>query len=524
MQMAGLVARAGSARGSSRGAYPPVGGRDDRPPTPKLMPLGAGIVPTHHSCYRELTELFKAFSLHDSDGDGYLSPTDIVRGLATFELSAEDTSATEKVNQMVMKHMLPNGNVHYTNLVRGLANDDYIAKSIQATNQAAIAASRAKRQEQTAAADKAANGPQLRAGVTAQDLRQAQTLIKDKLMEKYSNVTQAFRSVDRDGSGYINRKELADTLRQLNLSSLRTDVIDNLVDFIDCENNVEDDDDNGPTDIQLREFTRAFGDEDIMKMRSLAPRKRVFATPPPTPPPHNSVPTQLSNIIKVKFKPSSMRKAFDYMDSSKNKTLSRAEVKRAISMWGTPLTDEEMEDLFKKVDSNNDNEIDYQEFLNMVEKSPALIAPRELEVQPSLRQGVRSSDMRKAQQTIKAFCHKKYKGLSTAFKAIDQGRKGAINREDILAFWQHHGLITTVGKEVAENIIDFIDIDDGGSFIEYKEFARVLSAEDVMTMAPLKARAPGQTRIGYGMHSTDDLPNAMGLDWMPEGVRAALTK
>ena len=160
----------------------------------------------------------------------------------------------------------------------------------------------------------------------------------------------------------------------------------------------------------------------------------------------------------------------------------------------------------------------------MVEKSPALIAPRELEVQPALRPGVRSSDMRKAQQAIKSFCHTKYKGMNASFKAIDRDRKGAVNRQDILAFWQHFGLLDAFGKEVVENIIDFIDIDDGGSHIEYKEFARVLCAEDVMTMAPLKARAPAQERTGHGMHSTDDLPNAMGLDWMPEGVRAALSK
>ena len=65
-----------------------------------------------------------------------------------------------------------------------------------------------------------------------------------------------------------------------------------------------------------------------------------------------------------------------------------------------------------------------------------------------------------------------------------------------------------------ENLIDFIDIDPEGD-IEYKEFARVISADDVMAMAPLSlVPAEVQSQNSMGRHKMDGMPGAQGLSWL----------
>jgi len=488
-----------------KGAVPPPKPGEKRLATP-LAPIG-GVFPPSHPIHAELTALFMGMKMLDHDGDGYLSPTDIARGLASFGLSSVDAAATDKVNGMVMKHMKNNGQIMYSAFVMALANDPYITTAIK-KHKAELAAIAAQKRIEAAPAPK---GPQLRPGVTADELRHAQAVIKDKLMDKYSGFQQAFRSVDKDGSGFINRGELEACLLTLNLNMIRTEVIDTLIDFIDCENNLDDDTDGGPTDIHYREFARAMATADIMKMAPLSVKK--VKTPPPTPPPIDRIASTIASTVKTKFKPENMRKAFEFVDTDRSNSLSRAEVKRTLSLWGAPLTDDELEELFKKCDKDGDGKIDYQEFIDLVEKTPTMTEPRELVKRPALRPGVRVEDLRKAQQLVKDKILTKFSKFQDAFKFIDKDRSGTITREELMLNLDELQLGTMIKQEVKENLVDFIDIDDGGSKIEYKEYARVFSADDVMTMAPLKTFAAKQVRSSLGRQRMDDMPGAQGLSW-----------
>jgi len=527
MHMAGLNARAATAGSMDgvlgatgsfppfmKGAVPPPRPGEKRLPTP-LAPIG-GVFPASHPIHSELTALFMALKMIDHDGDGFLSPTDIARGLATFGLSSSDTQATNKVNDMVMKHMKNNGMILYSGFVMALANDPYISSAIKKVKAEAAANELADRRA-AAAVHAAPKGPQLRPGVTADEMRHAQAIIKDKLMDKFSGFQQAFRSVDKDGSGYINRGELEACLLTLNLNMLRKDVVDTLIDFIDCENNLDDDTDGGPTDIHYREFARAMATDDIMKMAPLQAKVHVN-TPPPTPPPIDRAASTVASIVKVKFKPENIRKAFEFVDTDKSGSLSRAEVKRTLSMWGAPLTESELDELFTKCDKDGDGQINYQEFIDIVQKSPALTEPRELVKQPQLRPGVRAEDMRKAQQMVKEKILTKFSKFQEAFKFIDKDRSGTITREELMLNIDELQLGTMIKQEVKENLVDFIDVDDGGTKIEYKEYARVFSADDVMSMAPLKAVAPRQAHQGFGRHKMDDMPGAQGIEWSTVGA------
>ena len=179
--------------------------------------------------------------------------------------------------------------------------------------------------------------------------------------------------------------------------------------------------------------------------------------------------------------------------------------------YQAPLTDEELQMLFKKCDKNQDGKIDYPEFLDLVRNDPVMTAPRVLEKQPALRPGVYAHEMRKAQQIIKEKFSTKYKRLDSAFKNLDRDRTGTITREELLIGFSEFNLDELIRKEVMDTILDFIDIDagePGARTIEYKEFARVLSADDVMAMAPLAVVAQPQQRSGHGQHDVSWMAGA----------------
>ena len=202
------------------------------------------------------------------------------------------------------------------------------------------------------------------------------------------------------------------------------------------------------------------------------------------------------------------------MDQDNSGLLSRAEVKRVLASWGMTLTEKEMLELFEKCDVDGSGTINYNEFLDMVQKSPALVAPRELAIKPALRPGVRPEDVRKAQQIVKQKYTDKFKRMDAAFKNIDKDRTGPITRDELITNWSELNLVGVIPAPAAQTLIDFIDIDDFGEKIEFKEFARVICADDVMSLAPLKAVAPAQVVKSLGRKSMSDMPGAQGLSWV----------
>lgn len=473
---------------------------------------------TDHPLRMELSELYKGMRIMDADGDGQLHPTDVVRALGSFGLSVgRDQEATEAVNQVLMRNIKGNGMVDWRKFVYAFGSDRAVITIVLRKRQ-----DKAALKERTAvlarkrAVEKASapKGPQLRPGITANDLRAAVGLIKEKMYDKWSNLTGAFRSMDKDSSGYISRGELMEMCISLNLFNtgvVRQAVVENLIDFIDVENDVADDDDAGITDIGYKEFARAFTCEDIMAMKPLI-YKRPLVTPPPTPPPANLAAEQFSSIIKSKFKPDKMAKAFAFFDKDNSGALSRAEVKRIMYSWNAPLSDAELADLFSLCDKNGDGQIDYNEFCGLVAQDADMTNTRELVKNPTLRKGVRESDLRKAQHLVKEHITNKYKKLSSAFKFIDRDRTGTITRDELKQALADLNL-TQIRPDVIETLIDFIDIDPS-SDIEYREFARVLSADDIMAMSPFSiGPAAAQADQGIGRHKMTDMPGMQGLSW-----------
>ena len=79
-------------------------------------------------------------------------------------------------------------------------------------------------------------GPaQLRPGVTKAQVRTAQKRLREELEEKYSKLTDAFKFIDSDRTGQLEREELKTMLLEFNIMEVTPDAIDTLIDFADFD-------------------------------------------------------------------------------------------------------------------------------------------------------------------------------------------------------------------------------------------------------------------------------------------------
>ena len=74
----------------------------------------------------------------------------------------------------------------------------------------------------------------------------------------------------------------------------------------------------------------------------------------------------------------------------------------------------------------------------------------------------------------------KYSRITDAFKFIDSDRTGTLDRPEVLRLLTEFN-IPDISHATIETLIDFADYDGDGE-INYAEFARVLTADDVMAM------------------------------------------
>ena len=230
----------------------------------------------------------------------------------------------------------------------------------------------------------------LRPGVTANELVECHQQVRERLLTKHENVHKAFKYMDVDGSGFIDRGEFEQGLKNLNIS-VRQPVLDTLLDIIDAEDN---DDGGDGHDIGFKEFSRVMQAADVFKMAALGPR-----------------PSEVNPVLMEKEK----------------------------------------------------------------QRKEAL---------KHLRPGVSQEELRKFQEQVKSKISAKYgkHAFTSAFKWIDADRTGSITRDEFKKALSDLNLAG--GKEaVLDTLCDFIDSSGDGTF-GYREFSRVLAAEDVMLMAP----------------------------------------
>ena len=84
-----------------------------------------------HPLAKQLQEMHKGFKFLDVDGDGYLSPMDIARGLRNFNLAAGTNQVQlNSTNDIIARHMNVKGMVSYENFVHALAQNQTVCAEI----------------------------------------------------------------------------------------------------------------------------------------------------------------------------------------------------------------------------------------------------------------------------------------------------------------------------------------------------------------------------------------------------------
>ena len=90
--------------------------------------------------------------------------------------------------------------------------------------------------------------------------------------------------------------------------------------------------------------------------------------------------------------------------------------------------------------------------------------------------------------------------MHSALRAIDTKGDGTLSRDEIIGMLKSHNLlkhtdyytgavIGEVTMAVADTLVDYVD-DDGDGKINYHEFTKVLTAEDILHIPPPKSTNP----------------------------------
>jgi Ca2+-binding EF-hand superfamily protein len=215
----------------------------------------------------------------------------------------------------------------------------------------------------------------LKPGVTPEDLVAAHTSVRDKLLSKHGTIHKAFKFMDKDGSGFINRAEFEGALRQLNLN-LPKAVLDSLMDIIDVE---DDDDGDEDHDIAFREFARVMQAADVFKMGVLEPRpdqsKRDLARqtarqealehlrPGVTCDELRKYQELVKSKIQAKHKTSAFTSAFKWIDADRTGSITREEFKEALASLNLNMVRPAvLETLCDFIDSDGSGSFGYAEF------------------------------------------------------------------------------------------------------------------------------------------------------------------
>jgi len=77
-------------------------------------------------------------------------------------------------------------------------------------------------------------------------------------LEKYSRITDAFKFIDSDRTGHLERDEVKKLLVEFNIPDIKNDAIETLIDFADYD---------GDGEINYAEFARVLTADDVMAMK-----------------------------------------------------------------------------------------------------------------------------------------------------------------------------------------------------------------------------------------------------------------
>ncbi|KAL5204698.1 hypothetical protein ABZP36_009569 [Zizania latifolia] len=136
--------------------------------------------------------------------------------------------------------------------------------------------------------------------------------------QQVSDFRDAFSLFDKNNNGYISREELGTVLTRLGMSPSQQDLQDMIV--------AVDEDGNGT--IEFHEFLA------IMK----------------------------KNLSNNDDDEEELKKAFRVFDKDDNGFISHNELRMVMASLGEEMTEDEIDEMMRTADTNNDGQVDYEEF------------------------------------------------------------------------------------------------------------------------------------------------------------------
>ena len=287
--------------------------------------------------------------------------------------------------------------------------------------------------------------------------------VEDALNTRFADMRKAFQYVDLDGSGTLDRAEIA---RALDLWGVPMDnrKLDALMAMCDT---------TGEGEISYEEFVHALARDRAFRteLANQEGKKRVKASKE-----EKSAAEILHDAqegLNMRF--GDMRKAFQYVDLDHSGTLDRSEIERALHMWNVPITAEKLDQLWDTLDVNSNGEISYAEFVNALARDTAgqKIDPAgPAATQLTKEQRETKQALRQAEDAVSS----KFTDMRKAFQYVDLDHSGTVNRSELeraLQMWN-----IQMPPEKLDVLWDEIDYNRNGE-ISYAEFVDALARDAV---------------------------------------------
>jgi Ca2+-binding EF-hand superfamily protein len=194
-----------------------------------------------------------------------------------------------------------------------------------------------------------------------------------------------------------------------------------------------------------------------------------------------------------------IRTAFRTFDKDHSGDISAAECTEALMSLNVGVPRKWIDHLVNVADYDRDGEINYQEFARILTCDDITAIKKEGAEEEGLvvkkteyyKPGISFKEMREAQARIRDMLAERG-GLTKMFRVIDEDKSGWCSRKEVRQLILNLNLESVIRPAIIEEMIDLMDVDKD-DHIEFKEMARVVTADDIFNMQELvvhKKEAP----------------------------------
>lgn len=226
----------------------------------------------------------------------------------------------------------------------------------------------------------------------------AKTAIQNKMSSNFRKASDAFQHFDFDRSGKLDEGELRQAA-QLAGVELNEQEVHKLMGELTSDG-------EGVDAATFMKFLTGRSSETDGLLKNQIKRTKTALS-------HNWNMNKILQVVRAKLEGSSSggsaaaKKAFMRFDQTGNGSIDKKEIGSFLKTWGVDLTEHQVDELMEAVDSNNDGQLDYNEFVNGVMKNSATTT------------AIGKNSAEDADKALKTMFSNKFTQLRDAFRHYD---------------------------------------------------------------------------------------------------------